>query len=83
MSPLLISLGAGVVIGLLYALFKVRSPAPPAIALVGLLGMLVAGQITSQVMQKNQSSSAPVDRLRVTADLPPPPTLRTDANQAG
>jgi len=38
MSTGLISLAAGVLIGLLYALLKVRSPAPPAVALIGLLG---------------------------------------------
>jgi XapX domain-containing protein len=41
----LISLGAGVLAGLLYGLINVRSPAPPAIALVGLLGMLIGEQI--------------------------------------
>ena len=41
----LISLGAGVLAGLLYGLINVRSPAPPAIALIGLLGMLVGEQI--------------------------------------
>ena len=41
----LISLGAGILAGLLYGLIDVRSPAPPAIALVGLLGMLVGEQI--------------------------------------
>ena len=41
----LISLGAGILAGLLYGLINVRSPAPPAIALVGLLGMLVGEQI--------------------------------------
>lgn len=47
MSTELISLGAGVLIGLIYALLKVRSPAPPAVALVGLLGMLVGEQLIS------------------------------------
>lgn len=47
MSTELISLGAGVLIGLLYALLKVRSPAPPAVALVGLLGMLAGEQLVS------------------------------------
>jgi len=37
----LISLAAGLVVGLLYWLFKVQSPAPPLIALTGLLGMVV------------------------------------------
>ena len=41
----LISLGAGMLAGLLYGLINVRSPAPPAIALVGLLGMLIGEQI--------------------------------------
>lgn len=41
----LISLGAGILAGLLYGLINVRSPAPPAIALVGLLGMLIGEQV--------------------------------------
>lgn len=41
----LISLGAGILAGVLYGLINVRSPAPPAIALVGLLGMLVGEQV--------------------------------------
>jgi XapX domain-containing protein len=40
MQPYLFSLLAGVGIGVVYALLRVRSPAPPVIALVGLLGML-------------------------------------------
>ncbi len=47
MSAELIPLGAGVLIGLVYALLKVRSPAPPAIALVGLLGMLAGEQLVN------------------------------------
>jgi XapX domain-containing protein len=34
------SLLAGLVVGIIYALIDVRSPAPPIVALVGLLGML-------------------------------------------
>ncbi|HHT9026821.1 TPA: DUF1427 family protein [Burkholderia cenocepacia] len=40
MEPYLVSLGAGVLIGVIYSAIKVRSPAPPLIALVGLIGML-------------------------------------------
>ena len=40
----LVSLGAGVLAGVLYGLLNVRSPAPPAIALVGLLGILLGEQ---------------------------------------
>jgi XapX domain-containing protein len=35
-----VSLGVGLLAGVIYSLVRVRSPAPPAIALVGLLGML-------------------------------------------
>lgn len=45
MKIYLVSLGAGVLVGLIYALLAVRSPAPPAIALVGLLGMLLGEQV--------------------------------------
>ncbi|MBB3214224.1 XapX domain-containing protein [Herbaspirillum sp. Sphag1AN] len=41
MTPYLLSLGAGILVGMVYALFKVRSPAPPGIALLGLLGMVI------------------------------------------
>jgi XapX domain-containing protein len=41
----LISLGAGLLVGVIYSLINVRSPAPPVVALVGLLGILVGEQI--------------------------------------
>jgi XapX domain-containing protein len=37
----------GILVGAAYALLRVDSPAPPVKALVGLLGMLVAGTILS------------------------------------
>lgn len=40
MKAYLVSLAAGVVVGLIYSVMNVKSPAPPTIALVGLLGML-------------------------------------------
>ncbi|MBF6025410.1 XapX domain-containing protein [Lysobacter niastensis] len=45
MKPYLLSLAAGLLVGIIYALLNVRSPAPPVIALVGLLGILVGEQI--------------------------------------
>jgi len=44
-KPYLSSIGVGMLVGIIYALLHVRSPAPPAIALVGLLGMLIGEQI--------------------------------------
>jgi XapX domain-containing protein len=40
MLPNLLSAGVGLGVGVLYALLGMRSPAPPIIALLGLLGML-------------------------------------------
>ncbi|MBR0681880.1 XapX domain-containing protein [Roseomonas eburnea] len=45
MKAYLLALGAGVLVGVIYGLLQVRSPAPPVIALVGLLGMLVGEQV--------------------------------------
>jgi XapX domain-containing protein len=41
----LIALGAGLLAGALYGLLNVRSPAPPIVGLVGLLGILVGEQV--------------------------------------
>jgi XapX domain-containing protein len=40
MKAYLLSLAAGVMVGVIYSVIDVRSPAPPTIALVGLLGMV-------------------------------------------
>ena len=45
MKPYVVSLALGVLVGVIYALFNVRSPAPPIIALVGLLGILAGEQL--------------------------------------
>jgi XapX domain-containing protein len=44
MKPYLLSLAAGVLVGGIYALLGVKSPAPPTIALIGLLGILLGEQ---------------------------------------
>jgi XapX domain-containing protein len=41
----LLSLGAGLLVGVIYSLLNVRSPAPPLVALVGLLGILIGEQV--------------------------------------
>src|SRR4051812_13131304 len=45
MRTYLLSLGAGLLVGIVYSLLNVRSPAPPVVALIGLLGILVGEQI--------------------------------------
>lgn len=61
MKPYLLSLAAGILVGVIYSLVHVRSPAPPVIALVGLLGILIGEQIpplVKQVIDKNTTTSA-------------------------
>jgi XapX domain-containing protein len=45
MKPYLLALAAGLLVGIIYALLNVRSPAPPIVALVGLFGILIGEQI--------------------------------------
>ena len=45
MKVYLVSFGAGLLVGVVYSLLNVRSPAPPVVALLGLLGILLGEQI--------------------------------------
>jgi XapX domain-containing protein len=45
MRAYLLSLGAGLLVGIVYSLLNVRSPAPPVAALVGLLGILLGERV--------------------------------------
>jgi XapX domain-containing protein len=63
MKPYLVSLAIGLLVGMIYALFNVRSPAPPVIALVGLLGILVGEQLPPLVKKLMQAETAPVSWL--------------------
>lgn len=58
MKPYLVSLALGVLVGVIYALFSVRSPAPPIIALVGLLGILAGEQLPSLVKRLSDREPA-------------------------
>jgi XapX domain-containing protein len=58
MKPYLVSLAVGLLVGVIYALFNVRSPAPPVIALVGLLGILLGEQLPPLVKKLAQRDDA-------------------------
>ena len=45
MRVYLLSLGADLLVGLVYSLLNVCSPAPPVVALIGLFGILIGEQI--------------------------------------
>jgi XapX domain-containing protein len=58
MKPYLLSIAVGLLVGVIYSLLGVRSPAPPAIALLGLLGMLLGEQAVP--IAKRLMTKAPV-----------------------
>lgn len=45
MKTYFVALGVGLLVGAIYGLLHVRSPAPPVVALVGLLGILIGEQL--------------------------------------
>ena len=56
--PYIVSLGVGLGIGVIYALIDVRSPAPPLVALAGLLGMVLGEQAVLRVRGRPVSPPA-------------------------
>ena len=50
MKAMLISFGVGLIVGAIYALLRVRSPAPPLVALAGLLGMVWGEQLIERFL---------------------------------
>jgi XapX domain-containing protein len=58
-KPYLLALAVGLLAGVLYGLLNVRLPAPPVIALIGLLGILLGEQLPPLV--KRALAGRPVD----------------------
>ncbi|KPF79093.1 hypothetical protein IP88_02545 [alpha proteobacterium AAP81b] len=57
MKAYLVALAVGLLVGAIYGMLQVRSPAPPVVALVGLLGMLIGEQLPPLV--KRMLAGAP------------------------
>jgi XapX domain-containing protein len=55
MKVLLISFAVGLFVGILYGVIRVKSPAPPIVALLGLLGMVLGEQLGGWILTKNAS----------------------------
>ena len=66
-----LSLAAGLLVGVVYSLLNVRSPAPPLVALIGLLGILVGEQVipVGKHMLAGTSLGAAWQQLRCTQHL--------------
>jgi XapX domain-containing protein len=58
MKIYVLSLAVGLLVGVIYGVLNVRSPAPPVSALVGLLGILLGEQLVP--LAKRLVSSEPV-----------------------
>ena len=52
MKVLFVSFAAGLGVGALYGLIRVKSPAPPIVALLGLLGMVLGEQLGIWIQTK-------------------------------
>jgi XapX domain-containing protein len=62
MKVLLVSFAVGLGVGVIYGLIRVKSPAPPIVALLGLLGMVLGEQfgVWIQAKKLNVSHAASV-----------------------
>jgi XapX domain-containing protein len=65
MKPYILSLLGGILAGAIYSLIRVRSPAPPMVALVGLLGMVIGTQIIPTGRQLLASTTLPFAKIEV------------------
>jgi XapX domain-containing protein len=94
MKVYLVSLGAGLLVGVVYSLLDVRSPAPPVVALIGLLGILLGEQVipVGRQMIAGSSLSTAWQQIRCGQHVfgslpgghadPPAPTRSSDAGEA-
>lgn len=64
MKVYLLSFVVGILVGLVYGVLNVRSPAPPVIALLGLLGILLGEQVVPIIKHLNSNTPASVSWLR-------------------
>jgi len=67
MKAMLISFVVGLMVGAVYALLRVRSPAPPLVALAGLLGMVWGEQLIQSYVAKKSNPAARVTSSRLRA----------------
>ena len=71
MKPMLVSFAVGLMVGVVYALLRVKSPAPPLVALAGLLGMVWGEQIIERFLAKRNAHSGVTTSMK----RQPPRTL--------
>ena len=57
MKAMLISFAVGLLVGIAYALLRVKSPAPPLVALAGLLGMVWGEQFIERFLAQKSGDA--------------------------
>lgn len=57
MKAMIISFAVGLLVGVIYAFLRVKSPAPPLVALTGLLGMVWGEQIVERFLAQKASDN--------------------------
>ncbi len=57
MKAMVISFAVGLMVGVVYALLRVKSPAPPLVALAGLLGMVWGEQLIERFLAPKQADT--------------------------
>lgn len=81
MKSYLLSFAAGLLVGCIYSLIKIRSPAPPLIALIGLLGIVLGEQgppLVKQIFFKESTKTSQASDLAKPRALSQPPNASTD-----
>jgi XapX domain-containing protein len=56
MKAMIISFAVGLIVGVAYALLRVKSPAPPLVALAGLLGMVWGEQLIERFLAQKRTN---------------------------
>ena len=81
MKSYLVSFAAGLLVGCIYSLIRVRSPAPPLIALIGLLGIVLGEQgppLVKQLFIKEGTKASQASEMAEPHVLSQPPKVSID-----
>ena len=78
MKGLILSFVVGLGVGALYGLIRVKSPAPPIVALLGLLGMVVGEQLGIWMQTKKLDVPRAVSVCLVGESYDPAASVRKD-----
>jgi len=88
MKALFISFAVGMAVGIVYGVIRVKSPAPPIVALLGLLGMVLGEQAggwlyTKKIQATNVASAHIVGDRKDHQRRPNVQSVGPTANQRG